>query len=130
MKLGRALPYVVGAASLGAVVSAFSSGASPYVTVREARGMSGDRLHLAGDLVKGTVGGDVTRGTMEFDLKDKDGATVHVVHRGERASLQNATRLVAIGRIDPASGGRVFASVQLLVKCPSKYEAEKARQAK
>ena len=126
VKVGRALPYIIGAASIGAVVSAFSSGASPYVTVREARGMSGDRLHLAGDLVKGTVGGDVAKGTMEFDLKDKDGATIHVVHRGERASLQDATKVVAIGKIENG----VFASTQLLVKCPSKYEAEKANAIK
>lgn len=123
MKLGRLVPYAVGAASLGAVVTAFSSGASPYVTVAQARQMSGDRLHLQGELLKNTVRQDVTNGTLEFDLKDKDGATMHVVHKGERVSLSEATTVVAIGRPQ----GETFVSQQLLVKCPSRYEEKEKK---
>lgn len=117
MKLGKLVPYAVGAASLGAVVTAFSSGASPYVTVAQARSMSGDRLHLQGELLKDTVHQDVRTGTLEFDVKDKDGATMHVVHKGERVSLSEATTVVAIGRPQ----GDAFVSQQLLVKCPTRY---------
>ncbi|RYG85768.1 hypothetical protein EON77_04945, partial [bacterium] len=87
MKLGRLVPYAVGAISLGAVVTAFSSGASPYVTVAQARTMAGDRLHLQGVLLKPTVHQNLTAGSLEFDLKDKEGATIHVVHRGDQVSL-------------------------------------------
>ena len=118
MKLGRLVPYAVGAASLGAVVTAFSSGASPYVTVAQARSMAGDRLHLQGTLLQPTVRQDLKNGTLEFDLKDKDGATMHVIHRGERVSLSEATTVVAIGKVQ----GEAFVSQQLLVKCPTRYE--------
>lgn len=117
MKLGRLVPYAVGAASLGAVVTAFSAGASPYVTVAQARSMAGDRLHLQGKLLQPTVHQDLKSGTLEFDLKDKDGATMHVIHRGERVSLSEATTVVAIGRVQ----GDAFVSQQLLVKCPTRY---------
>ncbi|MER3496988.1 MAG: hypothetical protein C4320_09685, partial [Armatimonadota bacterium] len=85
-KLIALLPYVIATASVGAVLTSFSRSASPYVTVREARTMSGDRLHLAGNLIPGTARQDVARGTQEFDLRDKDGSVAHVVHRGERVS--------------------------------------------
>ena len=123
MKLGRLVPYAVGAVSLGAVVTAFSSGASPYVTVAQARQMSGDRLHLQGELIKSSVHQDLKNGTLDFDIRDKDGATIHVVHRGERVSLSEATTVVAIGKPQ----GPNFMSRQLLVKCPSRYE-EKDRK--
>ena len=120
MKLGKLVPYAVGVVSIGAVVAAFSSGASPYVTVAQARTMSGDRLHLQGELQKNSVRQDLKNGTLEFDLKDKDGATMHVVHKGERVSLSEATTIVAIGKPE----GDAFVSQKLLVKCPSKYEEE------
>ena len=121
MKLASLVPYAIGAASLAAVVTAFSGSASPYVTVAEARSMSGDRLHLGGDIMPNTLRQNLRRGTMEFDLKDGKGEIVHVVHKGERVSLAGANKLAAIGKLE----GKEFVSHDLLVKCPSKYEEKK-----
>jgi len=108
---------------MGAVITAFSFSASPYVTVAQAKTASGDRLHLAGDIIKPTVSRDVRRGSLTFDLRDDKGDTITVVHRGEMpANFSEAVKVVAIGGMKDGQ----FQSNQLLVKCPSKYEAEKA----
>ena len=101
MKLVSLVPYALGALSLGAVVTAFAGSASPYVTIREARAMSGDRLHLGGDIVPNTLTTNLARGTMEFDLKDPNGETIHVVHkrRARRTLAGRQAMVVAIGKM-------------------------------
>jgi cytochrome c-type biogenesis protein CcmE len=120
MAKGPIITAIVAAVAFGGVIVAFSNNASPYVTISEARKMTGDHLHLAGDIVKDSI---VTRGSLEFDLKDSKGEIVHVVHRGDPpANLSEAKKVVAIGGMQ----GNSFVSTQLLVKCPSKYEAADA----
>ena len=107
---------------MSGVVAAFMANASPYVTIAQAKEASGDRLHLAGDLEKKSIHNDVTNHVLTFKLKDKDGAIVKVVHRGDPpANMGEATQVVAIGKMVDGE----FASDELLVKCPSKYEGEK-----
>lgn len=113
---------VVAVASTAVFVS-FSQGASPYVTVAQARSMSGDRLHLACDLVPGTVKTDFASHSVSFEAKDEKGTAVTIVHRGDPVNLKDATRVVAVGSFK----GDVFESSQLLVKCPSKYEGESGK---
>lgn len=120
MRVVALLPYAVGTVAIGAVLASFSQSASPYVTISEARRMVGDRLHLSGTLVPGTVRQNIIARTQEFSLRDKNGAVVRVVHRGERVSLDDATTVVAVGKLKDG----VFASDQILVKCPSRYEAK------
>ena len=106
--------------AIGAVIAAFSANASPYVTIAQARHTQGDHLHLAGDVIVGSTQMDPLRGTLSFKLKDKDGNTVQVEHHGEMPNnLGEVKKVVAIGGMQ--SG--VFVSHQLLIKCPSKYEA-------
>jgi hypothetical protein len=57
MKAGTLVAGLVAVGGLGAVVAAFLGNASPYVTVAEAKTMRGDNLHLAGDIVPGTLDG-------------------------------------------------------------------------
>ncbi len=113
---------VVAVASTAVFVS-FSQGASPYVTVAQARSMSGDRLHLACDLIPGTVKTDFSNHSISFDAKDEKGTKVTIVHTGDPVNLKDATRVVAVGSFK----GDVFQSSQLLVKCPSKYEGESGK---
>ena len=64
----------------------------------------------------------------ELQLKDEKGEVLTVEYRGViPGNFDQATSIVAIGRYDD---GR-FRAEQLLVKCPSKYqaEAEKAKGA-
>jgi cytochrome c-type biogenesis protein CcmE len=122
MKTGPLVTALVAVLAMSAVVTAFMSNASPYVTVAEARDARGDRLHLAGDILKETVQNDFSNRTLKFSLRDEEGAVVTIVHRGDPpANMGEATKVVAIGKMD----GEQFVSDKLLVKCPSKYETEK-----
>lgn len=120
MLKGPLVTACVAVIALGAVIAAFSANASPYVTIAQAKHTQGDHLHLAGDVVPGSTQMDPVHGTLTFDLKDKDGGTIEVEHHGEMPNnLSEFKKVVAIGGMQ--SG--VFISHQLLIKCPSKYEA-------
>src|SRR5688572_29162399 len=122
MKTGPIITAIVAVLAMGAVVTAFTVNASPYVTVAQAKEVSGDRLHLAGDIQKNTVKNDLLNHTLSFDVVDKDGAKITVLHKGEPPqNMGEATQVVAIGKLE----GDKFVSSKLLVKCPSKYEGEK-----
>ena len=63
----------------------------------------------------------VGRETFNFKLADAKGEEFHVVYKGVKPSnFEQATEVVAIGRFNNG----IFEAEQLLVKCPSKYEAE------
>jgi cytochrome c-type biogenesis protein CcmE len=122
MKSGPLITAVVAVIALAGAVVAFMTNASPYVTIAQARSASGDRLHLAGDIIKPTVHTDLKRHVLTFDVKDAEGAVVMVEHLGEPpANMGEATKVVAIGKME----GDRFVSDQLLLKCPSKYESSK-----
>jgi cytochrome c-type biogenesis protein CcmE len=119
MKTGAVVTTVVAILALCGVVAAFSTNSSPYVTILEARHTSGDRLHVEGDIDKSSVHEDSLRHQLTFDIHDKTGS-LHVVHVGELpANMSEANKVVAIGGMK----GNDFVSQQLLIKCPSKYEA-------
>jgi cytochrome c-type biogenesis protein CcmE len=117
--LGSVLLGTTVVVGFGAMVVAFLGNASPYVTVKEARAHSGDNLHLAGDIVPGTMKVSAPRNTVTFVVRDADGDTLPVVYRGAQpANMGAATKVVAVG--GHKSG--VFEARKLLLKCPSKYE--------
>lgn len=119
LRSGAIASGIVAVICLALLMVAFINAASPYVTLAEARKTQGDSLHLAGDLVKGSIKRDVKTGLLRFALKDTDGATVGVAFEGSAPdNLSEATRIVAIGKLD----GEQFRAHNLLVKCPSKYE--------
>jgi cytochrome c-type biogenesis protein CcmE len=122
MLKGSVITALVATASIGVVMTTFLKNASPYVTMAQAMKINDDRLHLAGDLLKDSIHNDLTDHTLRFKLRDSDGTVVQVIHKGEMpANLAEATKVVAIGGVE----GKNFVSTQLLVKCPSKYEADK-----
>ena len=122
MKKGPVITAVVALIAMAGVVIAFMSNASPYVTIAQAKSAAGDRLHLAGDIIKPTVKNDLIHHALSFDVKDKDGNVITVMHRGEPPqNMSEATQVVAIGKIE----GDKFVSDELLVKCPSRYEEKR-----
>jgi cytochrome c-type biogenesis protein CcmE len=121
MKLSTVVPIVVSFLAIGVAMAVFSQGATPYLTVSQARKMSGDRLNLGVEVDKATIHQSHTSNVLEFDGKDKDGVKIHVKHVGEMVDLSKAERVTCIGKLE----GDVFISQQMLVKCPSKYEEEK-----
>lgn len=121
MRWGLLIAVVVGVGGLAAMVTTFITGASPYVTVAEAKVVQGDSLHLAGEIIQGTLQANPSAGVVRFQIKDDNGDFATIVYNGPPPSNMNeATRVVAIGKMK----GEEFHSRKLLLKCPSKYESE------
>ncbi len=126
MKVGTIATIVFSVAGLSALVFAFVSNASPYVTVAEAKTRPGDNLHLKGDINKDSLAIAAAAAKVTFDLTDEEGQIVTVVYSGPPpANMGDATQVVAIGGME----GKVFAAHKLLLKCPSKYESEEQPKA-
>jgi len=124
MKPGPVLAIVIAVLGLSAVVFAFVTNASPYVTVSEARTLKGDNLHVAGELVLESVQTNPAKRLVTFDMKDDHGDILSVRYEGPPPNnLRSATRVVAVGKFE---GGQLH-SEKLLLKCPSKYESETAK---
>jgi cytochrome c-type biogenesis protein CcmE len=123
MSKGAIVSIVIAIAALSATVFAFLMNASPYVTIAEARGMVADNLHVAGDLDKESLKTDVRAGTVRFAMADETGERIEVLYKGHPpANLGEATKVVVVGGVRDG----VFHAHDLLVKCPSKYEGQKA----
>lgn len=119
---GLAVSIIVGVLALGGLLAVFVSNASPYVTVAEARKSKADNLHVAGEIVKESLVNDIQNHQMRFDIKDASGETLKVVYSGEPLSnINSANKVVAIGGMD----GQELRSKQVLMKCPTRYEAAK-----
>jgi cytochrome c-type biogenesis protein CcmE len=121
VKVSTVVPIVVSFLAIGISMLVFSQGATPYITIAEARKMSGDRLNLGVEVDKSTISRSLNSHMIEFDAKDKNGEKIHIKHVGEMVDLSKAERVTCIGKLE----GDVFVSQQMLVKCPSKYEEEK-----
>lgn len=124
MKPGPVLAIIIAVLGLSAVVFAFVTNASPYVTVTEAKTMKGNNLHVAGELILGSVQTNPGARLVTFDMKDDNGDVMSVRYQGPPPNnLRSATRVVAVGKFE---GGKLH-SEKLLLKCPSKYESETAK---
>jgi len=108
-----------GLVGLGIMVAAFVVGASPYVTIAEAKTMRGDGLHVAGDIVAGSLHTDPASQVTRFRIRDAKGDTVAVDYRGAPpANMGSVTKVVVVGGMD----GDTFRARKLQIKCPSKYD--------
>ena len=121
MKPKLILGLLLVAASIAFGVTSFQKSLTPYVPFAEAR-RSGVSSQVNGTLADPTkVRYDVDKGELVFALEDEKHETMEVVYRGVKpANFEQATSVVAIGAF---KDGR-FEADQLLVKCPSKYQAE------
>jgi len=119
---GALISVIAAILALGALTYVFAHNASPYVTITEAKTSNATGIHVAGQIQKGTLQPDAAKHEIRFVLEDEKGQTLPVVYTGSPVSnLGSATKVVAIG--DMSQGA--LRSTQLLVKCPSKYEAAK-----
>ena len=108
---------IVAALIFGA--GAFQNSLTPYVPVAEAKTAKG--LLQVGGLVEGGKSGYDASGNFTFVLTDDKGNILPVVYkRVKPANFDQAIGVVAIGRYKNG----VLEADQLLVKCPSKYEAQ------
>ena len=120
MKFGTWFSISIALVGLGIMFFVFLGESSPYVTLKEAKKLTNSHLHVAGDVVPGTLFHDIQTKQLKFQIRDTAQEVAQVVYDGAIPSnLASVTKVVAIGSFQKD----VFQAHQLLVKCPSKYES-------
>ena len=118
LKVMMALALLAVATMIG--VTSFRKTVTPYITFREARTSSG-LVQVNGKLADKQYVLRQDEQFLSFGLKDEGGEVLPVEYRGViPGNFDQATSIVAIGRYQDGT----FRADQLLVKCPSKYQAE------
>jgi cytochrome c-type biogenesis protein CcmE len=107
------------AVAVGVGVTSFKKSVTPYITFTEARRSSG-LVQVNGVLADKHYVLKPNEQYLSFRLKDEKGEILPVEYHGViPGNFDQATSIVAIGRYQDQK----FVADQLLVKCPSKYQA-------
>jgi len=118
VKVILALSLVAVGAAIG--VTSFKKSVTPYISFGEARRATG-LVQVNGEIADKNYVMKPQEQYLEFKLKDQKGEIMPVVYHGViPGNFDQATMVVAIGRYQDGT----FRAEQLLVKCPSKYQAE------
>ena len=122
LKVLAALALVVVAVVVG--ITSFKKTVTPYISFAEARHASG-LVQVNGVLADKQYVLKQEEQYLSFRLRDEKGEILPVEYRGViPGNFDQATSIVAIGRYHDGT----FAAEQLLVKCPSKYQAEAGKR--
>lgn len=93
---------------------------TPYVSLSDAR-KTNAVVQVKGQRVPGTENFNMDNKLFVFEMVDEQGEKFRVEYDGVKPSnFEQATEVVAIGKYNNG----IFKADQLLVKCPSKYQAE------
>jgi len=93
---------------------------TPYVPLEKARQVK-TTVQIKGERIPGTEEFDIEAKVLRFQMKDPKGEVFDVEFNGVKpANFEQAREIVAIGKFRDGK----FEAEQLLVKCPSKYQAE------
>ncbi len=96
---------------------------TPYVSLQEAK-RTGGVVQVKGTRIPGSEKYDYQKKVFIFEMQDTSGEVFKVVYHGVKPSnFEQAMEVVAIG----AYKNGVFEANQLLIKCPSKYQAEESK---
>ena len=124
LKVILALVLLLGAVAVG--VTSFRKSVTPYISFTEARRASG-LVQVNGVLADKNYVMKRDEQFLEFKLKDSKNEVLPVVYRGViPGNFDQAVSIVAIGHYQDDH----FEAEQLLVKCPSKYQALAEKEAK
>ena len=125
MNLKVILALGLGAVALVIGVTSFNKTVTPYISFAEARRSSG-LVQVNGVLADKQYVMKQEEQYLSFRLRDSRGEVLPIEYRGViPGNFDQATSIVAIGRYHDGT----FAAEQLLVKCPSKYQAEAEKAA-
>ena len=106
-------------------VTSFKKSVTPYISFAESRQSTG-LVQVNGVLADKNYVLKKDEQYLEFKLRDSRGEVMPVAYRGViPGNFDQATSIVALGRYQ----GDHFEAEQLLVKCPSKYQAEAQKKA-
>jgi cytochrome c-type biogenesis protein CcmE len=120
MNLKVIVAIVLLAVAAGVGVSSFKRTMTPYIGFAEARTASG-MVQVNGKLADKDYVLKPEEQFLRFKLRDEKGDVMPVEYRGViPGNFDQAVSVVAIGNFQ----GDHFEASQLLVKCPSKYQAE------
>ena len=116
--------YIIGAViivlAMFMAMRSFKSTLTAYVSVSEAKKIK-TAVQVAGMVVKGSARYDLENNNLIFTLREDGGDEMLVEYNGPSpGNFNDATKIVAIGKYEPDR--QVFIAVELLVKCPTKYE--------
>ena len=126
MNLKIILAVVLLAAAAAVGVTSFKKTMTPYIGFAEARTASG-LVQVNGKLADKDYVLKPQEQFLRFNLRDEHGEVMPVEYRGViPGNFDQAVSVVAIGKYQ----GDHFEAQQLLVKCPSKYQAEADKAAK
>lgn len=105
------------------VVNSFGQQVAGYETFDQAV-EGGRRAHVVGDWVREQpVAYDPARNEFSFHMRDEAGTVRRVVYANPKpANFEDAERVVVDGQME----GDVFVASHILVKCPSKYNEQRA----
>lgn len=120
MNLKVIVAIVLLAVAVTVGVSSFKRTMTPYIGFAEARNASG-LVQVNGKLADKNYVLKAEEQFLRFNLQDEKGDVMPVEYRGViPGNFDQAVSVVAIGKF----AGDHFEAQQLLVKCPSKYQAE------
>lgn len=126
MNLKVIIAVVLLAAAAAVGVTSFKKTMTPYIGFSEARSASG-LVQVNGKLADKNYVLKPQEQFLRFNLRDDHGEVMPVEYRGViPGNFDQAVSVVAIGKYE----GDHFEAQQLLVKCPSKYQAEAEKAAK
>ena len=83
MKFKIWFPLLLAICGMGVMFFVFLNQSSPYVTIKEAKKMTSQHLHLAGDVMPGTFYHDLSLKQLKFQLKDSTKEVTQVVYEGQ-----------------------------------------------
>lgn len=119
MKKRLVLIILIVAAFAVFAASAFRSALTPYVTFAEAA-QRGGSVQVSGTADKKTARMDAQSGMFLFNLTDRSGQMMPVQFAGAPpGNFDEAESVVVVGNLHDG----VFEARKILVKCPSKYQA-------
>ncbi len=124
MRLKIVLALVLLAVAVGLGFTSFRKSVTPYVAFAEARRSAG-MVQVNGTLADKNYVLKKDEQYLEFKLRDSKGEVMPVTYHGViPGNFDQATSIVAIGHYE----NQQFVAEQLLVKCPSKYQAMAEKQ--